>query len=104
MSSGSCHSSNRVHSSYNNGAAKLCGHGVEAIRFTSMTDDNPCRRFWRCRFYKKDNDCKYFEWIDPELPPFQRCCFVNLKCEKSDLHDQLKCKADSEKLLSEILE
>lgn len=29
---------------------------------------------------------------------------MNLKHEKSGLHDQLKCKADSEKLLGEMLE
>ncbi|KAL8488295.1 hypothetical protein ACS0TY_024537 [Phlomoides rotata] len=52
MSCGSHHSLNSSPSSFNSDAAKLCRHGVEAIRLTSMTDDNPYMRFWRCRFYK----------------------------------------------------
>ncbi|GER47642.1 myosin-6 [Striga asiatica] len=34
----------------------------------------------------------YFSWIDPELGPFQKSCFLKLKADKTLLEEQLKCK------------
>ncbi|KAL8514227.1 hypothetical protein ACS0TY_013377 [Phlomoides rotata] len=50
-------------------AWKPCkGHGIEATIFMSYTEDNPGRRFMRCPLRETD-DCKFFEWIDDDLPP-----------------------------------
>ncbi|GER29965.1 zinc finger [Striga asiatica] len=50
------------------------------------------------------NDCKFFEWHDAELPPFQKACFLRMKAQKNLLEEQLKCKSISESLMSERLE
>ncbi|GER49128.1 GRF zinc finger containing protein, partial [Striga asiatica] len=68
---------------------RLCGCLDEADVFTSGTDDNPCRRFYRCP-NRKVKDCGLFDWIDPALPEFQRTCFIRLKAEKKALEEKLR--------------
>ncbi|CAA0819984.1 Unknown protein [Striga hermonthica] len=79
----------------------VCFHGDEAVIFTSNTDLNPCRRFRRCRNIQ--NACTYFSWVDPELGPFQKSCFLKLKAEKALLEEQLKCRDVTEVALVERL-
>ncbi|CAA0830413.1 zinc ion binding [Striga hermonthica] len=86
-------SSRRSQNSENSGASnvstrKLCDHGEDAIVLTSMINDNPCRRFYRCR--NREKGCRFFEWIDQSLPEFQRTCFIRLKAEKHDLEEKLR--------------
>ncbi|GER43603.1 GRF zinc finger containing protein, partial [Striga asiatica] len=67
-----------------------CCCGDEPGIFTSNTNLNPCRRFRRC--INPEKPCRYFSWIDPELGPFQKSCFLKLKADKTLLEEQLKCK------------
>ncbi|CAA0806838.1 zinc knuckle (CCHC-type) family protein [Striga hermonthica] len=87
-------SSRRSQNSQNSGASnasirKLCHHSEDAIVLTSMTNDNPCRRFYRCP-NRGNKPCRFFEWIDQSLPAFQRTCFIRLKAEKHDLEEKLR--------------
>ncbi|GER38665.1 pentatricopeptide repeat (PPR) superfamily protein [Striga asiatica] len=97
-------STNRYSSAYTPFEVRLCEHDEEAVVLTSMTPENPARRFLKCPRRKPEPPCRLFEWIDPELPSFQKGCFNKLKAEKDRLHEQLMCKNVMEKLLSERLE
>ncbi|QHO37085.1 uncharacterized protein DS421_4g108530 [Arachis hypogaea] len=44
----------------------VCGHGERPILRTSMTKDNPGRRFWGCVYYEVQDGCDFFRWADPE--------------------------------------
>ncbi|QHO56145.1 DNA-(apurinic or apyrimidinic site) lyase [Arachis hypogaea] len=44
----------------------VCGHGERPILRTSMTKDNPGRRFWDCVYYEVQDGCDFFRWADPE--------------------------------------
>ncbi|CAN1772275.1 Uncharacterized protein At4g04775 [Linum perenne] len=49
---------------------RRCGCGEKVILFTSWTEANPGRRFWKCRSRDKANDREfrhYFEWHDPPI-------------------------------------
>ncbi|GER36758.1 GRF zinc finger containing protein [Striga asiatica] len=90
MSYASRTSPNSQHSASSNiPVRRLCGCLDEADVFTSGTDDNPCRRFYRCP-NRKVKDCGLFDWIDPALPEFQRTCFIRLKAEKKALEEKLR--------------
>ncbi|KAF7802840.1 uncharacterized protein G2W53_041951 [Senna tora] len=41
-----------------------CFCGERAIILTSRTQENPGRRFWRCKNFKSADDCDIFDWID----------------------------------------
>ncbi|KAF7824098.1 uncharacterized protein G2W53_022242 [Senna tora] len=41
-----------------------CFCGERAIILTSRTQENPGRRFWRCKNFKSADDCDFFDWID----------------------------------------
>ncbi|CAA0828420.1 Unknown protein [Striga hermonthica] len=85
------------------GMNPTCRHGVEAELLTSQTDQNPARRFYRCSL-PKDQDCRFFVWLDAELPPYQKGCYLKLKSQNKSLEEQLRCKQVMEKLLAERLE
>ncbi|CAA0811249.1 Unknown protein, partial [Striga hermonthica] len=53
--------------------------------------------------YLYKNACTYFSWVDPELGPFQKSCFLKLKAEKALLEEQLKCRDVTEVALVERL-
>ncbi|GER40104.1 GRF zinc finger containing protein [Striga asiatica] len=90
MSYASRTSPNSQHSASSNiPVQRLCGCLDEADVFTSGTDDNPCRRFYKCP-NRKVKDCGLFDWIDPALPEFQRTCFIRLKAEKKALEEKLR--------------
>ncbi|CAA0819609.1 Unknown protein [Striga hermonthica] len=80
-----------------------CKHREKPDLLTSHTDLNPARRYYRCK-YRMDDDCQFFAWFDPELPPYQKASYLKLKGQVQVLEEQLKCKVFMEKLLSERLE
>ncbi|EEF31143.1 conserved hypothetical protein [Ricinus communis] len=65
------------------------GHDINADLLTSITDENLAQRFFRCHVRKgsrlcnsrpwfgvcSDDDRIFFEWLDRELPPFQKGAF-----------------------------
>ncbi|KAL8480936.1 hypothetical protein ACS0TY_027452 [Phlomoides rotata] len=48
-------------------AERRCYCGILLRVHTSMTRHNPCLRFVSCPL-RGNNKCKYFVWLDPELP------------------------------------
>ncbi|XP_020090336.1 uncharacterized protein LOC109711608 [Ananas comosus] len=44
----------------------VCFCGLKASQRTSLTFDNPGRRFYGCINYKR-NSCDFFRWRDPEI-------------------------------------
>ncbi|XP_052208666.1 uncharacterized protein LOC127812293 [Diospyros lotus] len=75
----------------------MCEHGVPIRSYTSWTKSNPGRRFLRCRFWK-DDDCKWFQWIDDERTSREKAlCGVLL-----DILDRNKIEKEAnERLLQE---
>ncbi|KAL8543671.1 hypothetical protein ACS0TY_004296 [Phlomoides rotata] len=67
------------------------GHGIEATIFTSYTEDNPGRRFMRCPLRETD-DCKFFEWIDDNLPPQYKIVVARVARRKNNIEARLKEK------------
>ncbi|KAF7838481.1 uncharacterized protein G2W53_006963 [Senna tora] len=45
---------------------RVAEEGERAIILTSRTDENPGRRFWRCRKYQTANDCDFFDWFEQD--------------------------------------
>ncbi|EEF31053.1 conserved hypothetical protein [Ricinus communis] len=60
---------------------------MHAYLLTSIRDDNSARRFYQC-YVRKYDDCNFFQWCDPELPPFHKACFVKFKVQKEKLEEQ----------------
>ncbi|GER36209.1 GRF zinc finger family protein [Striga asiatica] len=90
MSYASRTSLNSQHSASSNiPVRRLCGCLEEADVFTSGTDNNPCRRFYRCP-NRKVKDCGLFDWIDPALPEFKKTCFIRLKAQEKVLKEKLR--------------
>ncbi|KAL8462333.1 hypothetical protein ACS0TY_032584 [Phlomoides rotata] len=82
---------------------KCCkGHGVLASVYTSYTEDNPGRRFMRCSIRGTD-DCKYFEWIDDELPPEFKTVAARVAKKKNILEAQLRESNQKLRVLAEQL-
>ncbi|KAJ1410544.1 Zinc finger, GRF-type [Sesbania bispinosa] len=48
--------------------ARRCRCGENLILFTSNSEKNPGRDFWRCRLWDIQMSCNYFQWADEELP------------------------------------
>ncbi|KAL8477042.1 hypothetical protein ACS0TY_029381 [Phlomoides rotata] len=78
------------------------GHVIEATIFTSYTEDNPGRRFMRCPLRETD-DCKFFEWIDDNLPPQYKIVAARVARMKNNIEAQLKEKFQSEANLEQEL-
>ncbi|KAL6577873.1 hypothetical protein OROMI_010201 [Orobanche minor] len=69
---------------------KVCkGHGMDPNVFTSYTEDNPGRRFLRCPM-REPEDCKFFEWIEEELPPEYKYFASRVARKKNYVEAQLK--------------
>ncbi|GER39556.1 GRF zinc finger family protein [Striga asiatica] len=81
----------------------VCFHGLIANVLTSNTDKNPSRRYYRCP-NEDDEKCKFFQWVDEELPSFKKVRFLKLKSQNNLLEEQLKCTKYYESLLAEKLE
>ncbi|KAL8489825.1 hypothetical protein ACS0TY_025635 [Phlomoides rotata] len=85
------------------GMRKCCKcHGVLASVYTSYTEDNPCRRFMWCSMRDTD-DCKYFEWIDDELPPEFKIVDARVARKKNILEAQLRESHQKVAVLAEQL-
>ena len=78
----------------------VCDHGLEADVVTSNTDANPGRRFYRCQVWKED-DCKFFRWIDPSLSPNQEYFFKKLKMDRDNVQRALRDKVAMQDALDE---
>lgn len=46
------------------GIPKKCVCGGSIVIFTSTTEKNPCRQFFRCENFKKPNYEHLFKWLD----------------------------------------
>ncbi|XP_042051540.1 uncharacterized protein At4g04775-like [Salvia splendens] len=80
--------------------AVVCDHGLEADVVTSNTDANPGRRFYRCQVWKED-DCKFFRWIDPSLSPNQDYFFKRLKLDRDNVQRALRDRVAMQDALDE---
>ncbi|XP_042047223.1 uncharacterized protein At4g04775-like [Salvia splendens] len=96
MSSSSQHSSR----TWPRFEAVVCDHGLEADVVTSNTDANPGRRFYRCQVWKED-DCKFFRWIDPSLSPNQEYFFKKLKLDRDNVQRALRDRVAKQDALDE---
>ncbi|KAL8555539.1 hypothetical protein ACS0TY_003372 [Phlomoides rotata] len=84
------------------GMRKCCkGHGVLASVYTSYSEDNT-GRFMRCSMRGTD-DCKYFEWIDDELPPEFKIVVARVARKKNILEAQLRESRQKVAVLAEQL-
>ncbi|XP_057766497.1 uncharacterized protein LOC130986963 [Salvia miltiorrhiza] len=59
---------------------KLCKHGLASLR-TSHTPLNPMRRFHCCSRRGTNEDCHFWEWLDPELSDHYKECISKLKLQ-----------------------
>ncbi|QCE04852.1 hypothetical protein DEO72_LG8g2893 [Vigna unguiculata] len=50
-------------SSFSGLRGKLCGCGEKVVLLQANTTKNKGRFFWRCRNWRSDDNCKYFEWV-----------------------------------------
>ena len=41
-----------------------CGHNVSMKLFVSKSVANPGRKYWKCKFWGKGDDCNAFVWDD----------------------------------------
>ncbi|XP_041995619.1 uncharacterized protein At4g04775-like [Salvia splendens] len=82
--------------------AVVCDHGLEADVVTSNTDANPGRRFYRCQVWKED-DCKFFRWIDPSLSPNLEYFFKKLKIDRDNVQKALRDRVAKQDALDESL-
>ncbi|KAH6780107.1 hypothetical protein C2S52_011344 [Perilla frutescens var. hirtella] len=72
-------------------SAGVCDrHGVGEL-YTSNTNGNPFRRFVRCP-QRRVSGCKFFEWVDNEMPAYYLGCAQRLKVQKESLESQLQYK------------
>ncbi|XP_047942664.1 uncharacterized protein LOC125189427 [Salvia hispanica] len=79
-----------------------CNHDLEAELVISRTAANPGRRYYRCRIWKED-DCKFFRWVDAGLSPSQDSYFQRVKLERDQFESQLRAKSLIEGVLEEKL-
>ncbi|CAN6235961.1 unnamed protein product [Urochloa humidicola] len=78
--------------------AVMCRCGLKAPKWISWSDDNPGRRYYRCRRSKSAMDCGFYVWIDEEASPFMRILLLDLrdavwrlKKENGQLKNQALC-------------
>ncbi|XP_057791580.1 uncharacterized protein LOC131008643 [Salvia miltiorrhiza] len=67
------------------------GKRLKASIMTSWTEENPGRRFYRCRNWKSKN-CGYFDWIDEPITERAKEVINHLKNENVKL---MKTKNES---------
>ncbi|KAK8661824.1 hypothetical protein V6N13_091416 [Hibiscus sabdariffa] len=56
----------------------ICRCGLEAKVVVSWTDDNPGRRFYDCKNYRRESHCRFFAWYNAPLTPRARVVIVGL--------------------------
>ncbi|CAN6202348.1 unnamed protein product [Urochloa humidicola] len=61
--------------------AVLCQCRMKAPRRISWSEDNPGRRYYRCRRAWSAMDCGFFLWMDPEHTPFMKNLLLDLRNE-----------------------
>ncbi|OIS98692.1 hypothetical protein A4A49_16977 [Nicotiana attenuata] len=66
------------------GSRRKCCCGVAASQFTAWTPNNAGRRFNKCSM-PKGQKCKFWEWVDDELPIRVTTLISNLKNENEAL-------------------
>ncbi|XP_047948914.1 uncharacterized protein LOC125194723 [Salvia hispanica] len=79
-----------------------CNHDLEAELVISRTTANPGRRYYRCPICKED-DCRFFRWVDVGLSPSQDTYFQKIKLERDNFEEQLRCNKIMEGVLEEKL-
>lgn len=67
----------------------FCHCGLPVKQFTSWTETNPGRRFYRCPRPQGHVQCQYFAWIDSPIYGRGRDVIINLRKEKRELEQQL---------------
>ncbi|XP_047966024.1 uncharacterized protein LOC125210524 [Salvia hispanica] len=88
------------HGSWPRPEVVACNHGIEAEVVTSRMDANPGRRFYRCHIWKED-DCKFFRWIDSSLSPYQDNYMQKLKMERDNMQKALQARVAMQDTLQE---
>ncbi|KAL8497215.1 hypothetical protein ACS0TY_020777 [Phlomoides rotata] len=68
----------------------------------SYTEDNPGMRFMRCPLRETD-DCKFFEWINDNLPPQYKIVATRVARRMNNIEAQLKEKVQREAILEQEL-
>ncbi|CAK8535700.1 unnamed protein product [Lathyrus sativus] len=56
--------SSKIIISYNGRSTPKCGHSLSMKMFVSKSDANPGRKYWKCRFWGKEEVCQLFYWDD----------------------------------------
>ncbi|XP_057802269.1 uncharacterized protein LOC131017517 [Salvia miltiorrhiza] len=69
---------------------KMCMCKVPAVILTSRTTTNPFRRYYCCRYHHQEMDCRFFDWIDPEMSTFQRGCVNKVRREREIAEEQIE--------------
>ncbi|KAG5540676.1 hypothetical protein RHGRI_020789 [Rhododendron griersonianum] len=67
-----------------------CECGRRVVMRTSLTVKNPGRRFLGCINYKKENDCNFFVWVDPETCPRGLEYAKIMQAKKDELERQVQ--------------
>ncbi|XP_050203381.1 uncharacterized protein LOC126653517 [Mercurialis annua] len=89
-------------SEFNSIPHKRCLHDLVASVYTAYTKGNPGRRFYRCKLREYD-DCKFFEWIDPEVTGREKKVINKIFEKRDELEEALKLKTETEaKLRCEV--
>ncbi|KAL8515281.1 hypothetical protein ACS0TY_014120 [Phlomoides rotata] len=66
------------------GLSTLCDCSEDARPWTSWTQENPGRRFYGCRFWRRGggSGCQYFKWLDPPIDLRAKTVILTLLKEK----------------------
>ncbi|CAN0846912.1 hypothetical protein LINGRAHAP2_LOCUS19302 [Linum grandiflorum] len=77
---------------------RRCGCGENIVLLTSWTEDNPGRRFWKCRSRHKTNTRglrHYFEWHDPPVEKQSKQVINGLLRRLNKLEGEKRDEVDS---------
>ncbi|KAG2642689.1 hypothetical protein PVAP13_2KG209000 [Panicum virgatum] len=64
----------------------MCQCNQMAPCWIAWSDENPGRRYYRCRYGLTPSDCGFFRWIDRQATPYER----TLLCDMRDAIRQMK--------------
>ncbi|TYG56483.1 hypothetical protein ES288_D08G067300v1 [Gossypium darwinii] len=67
----------------------VCYYGNPAKLNTSWSNDNPGRRFFRCKKFGSEfgKPCRFFIWFDPPLTPHSQIVLLGLLKKVRTLED-----------------
>ena len=88
----------------------LCHCGQRLNIFTSRTQSNPGRDFWRCRNWNTPNDCGLFLWDDDDVREMQKKVKVQeyemeaLKKEVEDMKIEVEDRKNEVDYLKKVVE